>query len=227
MKEEPTIKLHNMDCMDALREMDDNQFDLAIVDPPYGSKNIKGGYSSGNGGGKGAAKQKDYNRAVWEHGAPGSDYFEELRRVSNNQIMWGANHYIDNLPFRCNSACWLIWDKKNENTGFADVELAWTSFNKAARKFEFMWNGMLQGDMKNKEHRIHPTQKPEALYKWLLQNYAKEGDTILDTHLGSGSIAIACWVLGFDLTGYELDKDYYDAACNRFANFKKQGLLFR
>ena len=144
---------------------------------------------------------------------------------SKNQIMWGANHYIDNLPFMCSSPCWLVWNKLNSGD-FADCELAWTSFKTAVRKFDFRWNGMLQGDMKNKEHRIHPTQKPVALYKWLLSNYAKEGDTILDTHLGSGSIAIACHDLKFDLTGYELDEDYYKAACERLKAHQAQGQLF-
>lgn len=118
-----------------------------------------------------------------------------------------------------------MWDKKNGNTDFADCELAWTSFKKAVRKFEYRWSGMLQENMKNKEIRIHPTQKPVALYKWLLKNYAKPGGRILDTHLGSGSIAIACWDMGFDLVAYEIDKDYYDAAYKRFKAHTAQ-LLF-
>jgi site-specific DNA-methyltransferase (adenine-specific) len=145
---------------------------------------------------------------------PTKAYFKELKRVSKNQIIWGANHFIQNIP-ESNSSC-CIWDKQNGNNSFSDCEMAYTSFRTALRKFEFRWQGMLQGDMKNKETRIHPTQKPVQLYKWLLQNYAKQGDKILDTHLGSGSIALACHELGFDLTACELDKEYYDAAFKRF-----------
>jgi site-specific DNA-methyltransferase (adenine-specific) len=212
------IKLHNMDCMEALREMPDNHYSLSICDPPYGI---------GESGDKNhtrckLAKAKNYKPfAGGDVSAPNPDYFDELQRVSRNQIIWGANHFIDNLPFNCSSPCWVVWNKLNTGD-FADCELAWTSFKTAIRKFDFRWNGMLQGDMKNKEQRIHPTQKPVALYKWLLSNYAKEGDTILDTHLGSGSIAIACHDLGFDLTGYELDEDYFNSASERLRIHQSQ-----
>ena len=218
------INITNEDNMELMKRYPDNYFELAIVDVPYGSDNIQGGYKLGNSGGKGAAKQKVYNKAIWKHSAPDIKYFNELFRVSKNQIIWGANHFISKMPI--DSPCWIIWDKKNGNTKFADCELAWASFNKAARKFEFMWNGMLQGDMKNKEERIHPTQKPVKLYEWLLVNYAKEGDKILDTNLGSGSIAIACHNLKFDLTACELDKDYYDAAILRLRIHRMQKTLF-
>jgi site-specific DNA-methyltransferase (adenine-specific) len=215
------LDLHRMDCMDLMAEYPDNHFDLAIVDPPYASKNIQGGYALGIGG-QGAADQKKYSQSVWSCFAPESSYFLELFRVSKNQIIWGANHF-GNMP---KSSCWIVWDKRNENTGFADCELAWASFNKTVRKFEYRWNGMLQGDMKNKEHRIHPTQKPVKLYNWLLANYAKPGQRILDTHMGSGSIAIACHYFGAYLTATELDEDYFNAACERIERETRQQTLF-
>jgi site-specific DNA-methyltransferase (adenine-specific) len=217
------IELYHMDNMELMAQYPDNHFELAIVDPPYGSDNIVGGYTNGIGG-RGAAKQKKYSKSLWKFSSPELKYFHELRKVSKNQIIWGANHFISKIPF--DSSCWIIWDKKNENTGYADCELAWSSFNKAARKFSFRWNGMLQEDMKNKEVRIHPTQKPVALYQWILKNYAQEGDKILDTHLGSGSIAIACHKMGFDLVACEIDKDYYDGAVKRLDNERAQMVLF-
>ena len=209
------INIYNQDCLKAMKEMSDNQFDLAIVDPPYGID-----MDGGNIGGNNLTKAKDYTKKDWDKSAPSREYFIELKRVSKNQIIWGANHFIQNIP-KANSSCWIVWDK--DNTGnFADCELAYTSFKSAVRKYKFRWNGMLQGDMKNKEHRIHPTQKPVKLYEWLLMNYAKEGDKILDTHLGSGSIAIACHNLGYDLEGYELDKEYYDNALKRIKQHQAQ-----
>ena len=216
-----TIKLYNQDCMNAMRDMPDDAFELAIVDPPYGI---------GESGKKNKSRSKlgtskDYKPF---HGddlkAPDRHYFNELRRVSVNQIVWGGNHMSDSIGF--SSPCWIVWDKVNGKTDFADCELAYTSFKTTVRKFSFTWHGMLQGDMKNKEHRIHPTQKPVKLYEWILKNYAKEGDKILDTHLGSGSIAIACHNLGYDLTGYEIDKDYYDAAVKRYGNHASQQQMF-
>ena len=201
----------------------DNYFDLAIVDPPYGSDNIKGGYSSGKRGG--IAKQKKYNNALWLQEKPSKLYFKELLRVSKNLIIWGANHFIENI-LNSNSPCWIVWNKINGDNSFADCELAYTNMNSAVRMFEFRWQGMLQGNMKDKEVRIHPTQKPVKLYEWLLMNYAKQGDKILDTHLGSGSIAIACHNLGFELTACELDKDYYESALKRLKQHKQQTKLF-
>ena len=195
---------------------------LAIVDPPYGSDNIVGGYTSGKGGG--ISKQKKYNNALWKQCAPEIEYFSELKRVSKNQIIWGANHFISKIPF--DSSCWIVWDKLNGNNSFADCELAYTSFETAVRKYKFKWQGMIQGDMKNKEIRIHPTQKPVKLYEWLLMNYAKEGDKILDTHLGSGSIAIACHNLKYDLTACELDKEYYESAMKRLKQHQQQLTMF-
>jgi len=194
----------------------DNYFDLALIDPPYGIKNHSRGKK---------AKAKKYTPKNWDKSAPNKEYFAELKRVSKNQIIWGANHFIENIP-EANSSCWIVWDKVNGKTDFADCEMAYSSFKTAVRKFVFTWHGMIQGDMKNKEIRIHPTQKPVKLYEWLLMNYAKEGDKILDTHLGSGSIALACHNLGFDLTACELDKEYYDGAMARLKVYTDQLTIF-
>ena len=197
------INLYNMDCMDALREMETNAFDLAIVDPPYGI-GINSSGRLGHYGGKG----KDWDSAI-----PDDEYFSELSRVSKNQIIWGAN-YFKMEPTRC----FVIWDKQQpQGVSFADSEFAWTSFDESARTFR------KRPQNADADGRIHPTQKPVALYKWLLQNYAKEGDRILDTHLGSGSIALACHDAGYDLTGYELDGDYFKAALQRLETHRKQG----
>jgi len=204
--------------MDYLATCEENAFELAIVDPPYGI----GESGSTNHTRCKLAKSKNYKPFAGDDKSPPTDqYFQELERVSKNRILWGANHYRAR-----NSSAWIVWDKLNGATDFADAELAYTSFKTAVRVFRFRWQGMLQGDMKNKEQRIHPTQKPVKLYEWLLMNYAKEGDRILDTHLGSGSIAIACHNLGFDLVGCELDPDYYAAACERLDRHKKQLRMF-
>jgi len=212
--------VYNQDCLEAMRQMPDKAFDLAIVDPPYGiGEDGEKNHSRGK-----LAKPKLYTPKQWDREAPDKLYFDELIRVSQNQIIWGANHFISQVPI--NSSCWIVWDKQNGENDFADCELALTTYNSAVRMFTFRWAGMLQGDMKNKESRIHPTQKPVALYRWLLTNYAKPGDTILDTHLGSGSSRIAAYDLGFDFTGYELDADYFDAQEKRFANHIAQAKLF-
>jgi len=216
------------DCMDAeigLPSYPDKFFDLAIIDPPYGigedgrnnhtrGKAVKFGPKFAKGGSIVGAK--DYrSNARYDNSPPPKEYFDELIRVSKNQIVFGANHFIDRIPFP--SACWLVWDKENGESDFADCELAWTSFKSATRKIKFKWNGMLQGDMKNKESRIHPNHKPVKLYRWLLENYAKPGQLILDTHVGSASSLIACESMGFDYVGYEIDPDYYAAANNRMS----------
>ncbi|MCP5326783.1 MAG: site-specific DNA-methyltransferase [Oceanospirillaceae bacterium] len=210
--------VYNEDCIEGLKRFSDNYFDLAIVDPPYGINASKGTWGSSNKG-----KVTNYGKKDWDKQTPEQDYFLELRRVSKNQIVWGANHFISRMPF--DSSCWLVWDK--QNTGdFADCELAWCSFNTAVRKFVYRWNGMLQQNMKNNEIRIHPTQKPVALYEWILQNYASEGNLILDTHVGSGSSRIACDKGGFNFTGFEIDKDYWEAQEKRFSDYKRQLRLF-
>lgn len=216
-------KLHLGDCMAGMAEIPDKYFELAIVDPPYGSNNIIGGYTAGKGGG--VAKQRQYHKALWSQKRPENEYFTELFRVSQNQIIWGANHFISLMPK--DSSCWIVWDKQNGvGSSFADCELAWGSFESAVRKFVFRWAGMLQGNMAEKEIRVHPTQKPVALYKWLLKNYAKPGDKILDTHVGSGSSIIACIDMGFEYMGFEIDAEYHAAATKRINQFKSQLKLF-
>ncbi len=148
------------------------------------------------------------------------NFFAELFRVSDNQIIFGANHFIERIQF--NSSCCIVWDKENGDSDFADCELAWSSFNTAVRKFRFKWQGMLQGDMRHKEIRIHPNQKPVKLYEWLLTHYAKPGDKILDTHVGSASSLIACYNLGFDFLGFEIDRFYFEQASQRIKEAQAQ-----
>jgi site-specific DNA-methyltransferase (adenine-specific) len=220
MKLTDKITITNEDNMQLMARYHDNYFDLAIVDPPYGmEKNTYGSNKLANS----KFSCEKINHRKWDI-IPDKKYFDELLRVSKNTIIWGANHFIENIPNQ-NSTSWIVWDK--DNTGdFADAELAWTNHKTSVRKFQWRWNGMLQQDMKNKETRIHPTQKPVALYKWLLDKYAKQGDKILDTHLGSGSIAIACHDYGFELTACELDKEYYEKAIERIKNHTNQQKLF-
>ena len=211
--------IYNQDCMEAMKEMKDNQFDLAIVDPPYGISYARG--KNGWGVNENRAKLEDVK---WDKKTPNQEYFIELQRVSKNQIVWGGNYFTDKLPV---SKCWIIWDKicQTQNKSvFADGELAWTSFKKVVKTFKQRQMGFITDTKDDK--RIHPTQKPSELYEWLLINYAKKGDTILDTHLGSGSIAIACYNLGYDLTGYEIDKEYFEAAKKRIEQHKQQTRLF-
>jgi len=215
------LTITNEDNMLLMARYPDNYFDLAIVDPPYGI----GESSNDNKSRSKLGKSKNYGNKNWDDNAPNQDYFNELKRVSKHQVIWGANHFIENIP-NANSSCWIVWDKVNGENDFADCELAYCSQKTAVRKIEFRWHGMLQGNMKEKEIRIHPTQKPVALYKAVLDKYANECDKILDTHLGSGSIAIACHDYGFDLTACELDKEYYDKAIERINNHVAQQKLF-
>ena len=212
------INIYNKDCLEAMKEMADNQFDLAIVDPPYGI-DVGNNDRQGKKFKASVTKRKNYGKKDWDIYTPSKEYFIELFRVSKNQIIWGVNYYEYDL-FKGGR---IYWDKVTaENYTNSDGELAYCSKINSVKSYKFMWNGMLQGDMKNKEQRIHPTQKPVKLYEWLLMNYAKEGDKILDTHLGSGSIAIASHNLGYDLEGYELDKDYYDNALKRIKEHQSQ-----
>jgi len=202
----------NEDCMELMAMYPDNHFDLAIVDPPYGiGININIGRRRGN-------KKSGYHKFYGEDkNIPDECYFNELFRVSKNQIIFGGNYMTDYLyP----SPCWILWDKGfSEKVSFAQYEMAWTSFKTSAKKYDF--NSALNNN------RIHPTQKPVDLYKWLLKNYAKEGQLILDTHVGSASSLIACEDLGFDYVACELDKDYYKLACDRIDEFRKQPKLFK
>jgi len=203
--------------LEALKEFKDNQFDLAIVDPPYGINITKNKRLNNN-------SKKDWDKEI-----PTPEYFKELFRVSKNQIIWGGNYFIEYLK---STRCYLNWDKLNHSDTYADCEMAWTSFDKNAKIFKYMWDGNKYGfigaiqGVGKKSIRTHPTQKPIKLYEWLLMNYAKEGDKILDTHLGSGSIAIACHNLGFDLEGYELDNEYFEAANKRLKQHTNQQRLF-
>lgn len=223
------ITITNEDNVELMARYPDNYFDLAIVDPPYGidianDSRCGKAFKTNFGGKSRMVKAGNYKKSDWDKEPPKIEYFKELIRVSKNQIIWGANHFCS--LFKADSSAWIIWNKDNGKSNLADAELAYSSFNKAVRSYSFKWHGMIQGDMKNKEIRIHPTQKPVKLYEWLLMNYAKYGDKILDTHLGSGSIAIACHNLGFELTACELDKDYYESAIKRIQNHVSQIRMF-
>jgi len=201
--------VHLCDCMEFMKGIPDKYYELAIVDPPYGI---------------GANKEKPHNGwqdwgiKDWDNNSPDRSYFEELLRVSRNQIIWGANHFISKIAI--DSSCWLLWDKGQRDFSLADGELAWTSFDTSVRIFSYARGKALQ------EGKIHPTQKPVALYKWLLKNYAKPNDKIFDSHVGSGSIRIACHDMGFDFEGCEIDKDYWEAQEERYNTHIQQSDLF-
>jgi len=216
------INLYNQDCMEAMAGFEDNQFDLAIVDPPYGIG--FGEFNRTNKTSDGTrVKANKYKHSNWDDSIPTDKYFIELKRISKNQIVWGANYFPSLWINGCKG--FIFWYKGNPVPNFSDGELAYTSFNKVAKQFYYRYYGNLEGNTSS-SNKIHPTQKPVALYEWILMNYAKEGDKILDTHLGSGSIAIACHNLGYDLEGYELDKDYYIAAKKRLQDHQSQLRMF-
>lgn len=206
------INIYNCDCMELLKQTPDNYYSLALVDPPYGIEiNMNMGRKAG--------KRKMHEDKSWDNEIPEDKYFDELFRVSKHQIIWGGNYF----PLALTKS-WIFWDKEvPEGVSFADGELAWTSFDKTLVKAKVKYTGFQGMDSGGK---IHPTQKPVALYKWLLDKYAKQGDKILDTHLGSGSIAIACHDYGFDLTGCELDHEYYDKMIERVQRHVNQLKLF-
>ncbi len=199
-------KTYHMDCMEFMKEIPDKFFDLAVVDPPYGI-----GMDGGNIGYKGF---NNFEKKNWDKEIPAKEYFDQLFKISKNQIIWGGNYF--GLP---PTRCFLVWDKGEGfyNRTYAECELAWTSFNLNTCKVKH--DPLAKGDYKGK---IHPTQKPVKLYEWILKNYAKPGDKILDTHLGSGSSRIAAFNMGFDFTGIELDPDYFQAQEKRFSNHKAQ-----
>ena len=207
------IHLHNEDCMEAMKNFPDGFFQLAIVDPPYGLK-----FSN---------KIREKKTKDWDIKIPNHEYFEELKRVSENQIIWGANYFPCVWVNGCRG--FIFWHKDVSIKGaYSDGELAYTSFKKPATYFYYAWNGLSDGIKgRNKTHKtIHPTQKPIALYTFLLSKFANQGDKILDTHLGSGSSALAAYNAGYDFWGYEIDKEYFDAAKKRFDNHKKQLRMF-
>ena len=209
-------RLYNLDSDKAIKRIQDKFFELAIIDPQYGI----GENGTKNHTRSKLAESKDYKSyAGNDNASPPEEYFRELFRISKNQIIFGANHFISKIPY--DSSCWIVWDKQNEYTDFADCELAWTSFDTAVRKFSFRWNGMLQGDMKNKEIRIHPNQKPARLYEMIIRRYANIGDKIIDTHAGSGSCLIAAHRTGHDFIGFEIDPYYCGLAEERLETEKK------
>lgn len=206
-------KIINADCSDVMKQLPDKSVDLVLTDPPYGIGEAAGKNKTRVGG---LAQAKDYGFKDWDNSTPSIEVFNEIKRVSKNQIIFGGNYF--QLP---PTNCWVVWDKVNYGNDFADCELAWTSFQTAVRKFEFQWNGMLQGDMRNKEVRIHPTQKPRQLFMMILEKYAQQGQIILDCFSGSGTTALACHDLGLDFICIEKDKDYYEASVKRLEEHKR------
>ena len=212
-----------MDCLKAMKAYPDNYFELAIVDPPYGigfdgNTTVKGKAGKANT----FSNKQHHEKKGWDNERPSDEYFIELKRVSKNQIIWGGNYFADLLEPKKG---WIFWDKKitnANNTNYSDGELAWTSFDCLLKRFTYDWIGFGYLNNPQKEKKTHPTQKPVQLYRWLLQNYAKPNDKILDTHLGSGSSRIAADMEGYNFTGYELDKDYFDASVKRFNEYKQQ-----
>ena len=211
--------VYNTDCMQGMKQYPDKHFDLAVVDPPYGI-----GFSDYERGGMGEKVKERYTangKKEWDTSVPSSEYFEELFRISKHQIIWGGHYF--NLP---PTQCFIFWYKQNPVPNFADGELAWTSFERPASCFNYRYYGSIAGNSSNKEDKLHPTQKPVALYDWIYHHYLPNGGRVLDTHLGSGSNRIAAHKAGnIDFTGYELDKDYYEAQEKRFEIFQRQPSL--
>jgi len=212
----PSSEVYLEDCVKALKRFNDKHFDLAIVDPPYGI-NISNGGSYYNL--KGKRPSNPHTKKDWDKSIPPPEYFQELFRVSKNQIVWGGNYMTEFLP---PSRCWIFWDKMKFVENYADGELAWTSFDANTKKVEIQHHGFLTKDGKS----IHPTQKPVMLYEWQLMKFAKQGDLILDTHLGSGSSRIAAYKGGFNFVGFEIDAEYYEKQEKRFNDFKSQLRMF-
>ncbi len=210
----PSSEVYLEDCVKALKRFNDKHFDLAIVDPPYGNIDAIGLIDNKK---KGKQATKRTNYKLFENIAPDDEYYCELARVSKNQIIWGGN-----FLGLCGGV--IVWQKNG--TAFGEAEVAICSTHKSVKVFEYTWNGMIQQNMKDKEIRIHPTQKPVALYEWILANYAKQNDLILDTHLGSGSSRIAAYKGGFNFVGFEIDQEYYEKQEKRFNDFKSQLRLF-
>ncbi len=210
------------DCMDFMSRYEDNFFDLAIVDPPYGiGYDVSANKANGTQYGVAKAAKRNYKSSNWDNSIPDKKYFIELFRVSKNQIIWGGNYFTD---FLYQTKGWIFW-YKHTNGDFSDGELAWTSFGKPLKVFDFLWNGMLQGNMSNKQERIHPTEKPFQLYQWCLREFAKKSDKILDTHLGSGSNRCAAFKGNFDFYSTELDAITFEAQEKRFKEAIAQPLF--
>jgi len=211
----PSSEVYLEDCVKALKRYADNHFDLAIVDPPYGI-DMGNKINSVTGGIK-------HNAKDWDKYTPTQEYWDELFRVSKNQIVWGGNYFMSKI--KRDSPCWIFWDKNNGDSLFADGEMAWTSFDSPVRLAKIHWCGSA-AKHETGQNKIHPTQKPIKLYDWLLMKYAKSNDLILDTHLGSGSSRIAAYKGGFNFVGFEIDKDYYEAQEKRFKDFVSQLRMF-
>ena len=213
------MQLFNEDCLDVMRRLADKSVDLILTDPPYGIGEAAGkNKSRGN-----MAVAKDYGDLEWDNAIPTKAYFDEIMRVSKHQVIFGGNYFVEHLR---NSPCWIVWDKDNGENDFADCELAWCSFSSAVRRLKLRWNGMLQHNMKEKEYRIHPTQKPVRLFEWILEKYAEPGWVIMDPFLGSGSSAIAAKRLGYEFIGVEREQSYFKAALERIPREVAQGRLF-
>lgn len=206
------------DCLDVMKDIPDKSVDLVLTDPPYGI-NIA---SNGKVGGNNLGLVTDYKPQAWDKFTPSKEYFQEMMRVSKNQIIFGGNYFVEHLH---NSPCWIVWDKDNSGN-FADCELAWTSFKTAVRKIKYRWNGMLQENMKEKECRFHPTQKPIGLFEWILDNYSEPGMVILDPFLGSGTTAIAALNTGRFFIGIEKEPKYVEIARKRVEQAQAQQSLF-
>ena len=215
----PYSEVYLMDCVAGLRHYPDNYIDLAVVDPPYGidiAEKLANGWVSKAGGTKFEAKD-------WDKYTPTQEYWDELFRVSKNQIVWGGNYFMSKI--KKDSPCWIFWDKNNGDSLFADGEMAWTSFDSPVRLAKIHWCGSA-AKHETGQNKIHPTQKPIKLYDWILMKYAKPNDLILDTHVGSGSSRIAADKAGLNFVGFEIDEEYFNAANKRFDNFKSQTRLF-
>lgn len=205
------IKLIHGDCLEEMRKMPDKSVDLVLTDPPYGIGVAKTGFV----GGCKLAPVKDYGKQKWDNKIPDKNYFNEMKRISKNQIIFGGNYFVEYLY---NSSCWIVWDKNRSEANFADCELAWTSFKSPVKRVRFKWDGMLQGNMKEKEKRYHPTQKPVSMLAWIIRKYSDKNDVICDPFLGSGSTAIACKQEKRNFIGIEINEEYYNIAKKRIDN---------
>jgi site-specific DNA-methyltransferase (adenine-specific) len=193
------------DCKDGMAMIPDKAIDLVLTDPPYGIKAGGAGERANSLRGNAKATTRDYGVVDWDNSIPSKETFNEMFRVSKDQAVFGGNYFTENL---FNSPCWIVWDKNNGDNDYADCELVWTSFKSAVRKFKYTWHGMIQENMKDKDIRFHPTQKPVELMRWILENYSKPGDLICDPFAGSFTTARACKDLGRDFIGFELDQSY-------------------
>ena len=220
------MELIHGDCLEEMKKMPDKLVDLVLTDPPYGINIASNGQIGGNKpfGSKGSKDRGTklcgltrYGKQTWDKKIPSKEIFDEIYRVSKNQIIFGGNYMVEHLY---NSPCWIVWDKDNSGN-FADCELAWTSFKTAVRKIKYRWNGMLQGNMQEKEKRCHPTQKPAPVMRWILRNYSIKNNLILDPFMGSGTTGVACKEEDRDFIGIEINKEYYEIAEKRLKNTQK------